>query len=185
MLMKASAPRVSRRVSPLIVSAALWCLAAGPARAEQAGVKMYECKEGGSVTYSDRPCVGQERELDIRYQKPDQAQEQRIEAQAQQQEAGADVAAEAALLDTEIGNLGQEIVRLQAERDDRLAQIQQQILRGTQSRDQTAWMAQQNAQIESITEEYDGRILDANTRLNDLRARRAGLAASPPGPGAH
>jgi hypothetical protein len=182
--MKVFAPRGARRTLPLVVSAALLCLAINPARAEQAGVKMYECNEGGSVTYSDRPCVGQERELDIRYQRPDQVQEQRAETEVQQQEETAGVVAEAALLDTEIQNLGQEIVRLQAERDDRLAEIRQQILRGTESRDQAAWMAQQNAQVESIREDYDGRILDANTRLNGLQARRAGLAASPPAPGA-
>jgi hypothetical protein len=173
------------RVLLVFAPAALSCLGASLACAEDADVKMYECKQGGSITYSDRPCVGQERELDIRYQRPDQVQEQRAETEVQQQEETAGVVAEAALLDTEIQNLGQEIVRLQAERDDRLAEIRQQILRGTESRDQAAWMAQQNAQIESIREDYDGRILDANTRLNDLQARRAGLAASPPGgPGA-
>lgn len=180
--MKFFVPRVSRSALPLVVSVALPCLVTTPAHAEQADVKLYECTQGGSVTYSDRPCVGQERELEIRYQKPDQAQRQQAETEVQQQEATAGAVAEADLLDTEIRNLGQEILRLQAERDERLAEIQQQIFRGTESRDQAAWMAQQNAEIESVREDYDGRILDANTRLNDLQARRASLGTPPAGP---
>ena len=181
--MKVFAPIDPSRALPLLVPAALLCLTANIARAEEADAKMYECNQGGKITFSDQPCTGQERKIDIQYQQPGQTQAQDAQAAARQQEGEAGAVAEAELLDTEIVNAEQEITRLQTERDTRVAEMRQQMQAGTENLDKDAWLAQQDAQIESVYQDYSARIVNLNARLSDLQARRAALGGPVPGPG--
>ena len=181
--MKLFAPVGPSRALPLLVPAALLCITANIGRAEEADAKMYECNQGGKITFSDQPCAGQARKIDIQYEQPGQTQAQDAQTAVRQQEGEAGAVAEADLLDTEILNAEKEVVRLQTERDARVAETRQQMQEGTESLDKDAWLAQQDAQIESVYEDYNARIVNANARLSDLQARRAALGGPVPGPG--
>jgi hypothetical protein len=179
--MKLFAPIGPSRALPLLVPAALLCLIPNFGCAEEADAKMYECNQGGVVTFSDQPCAGQERKIDIQYEQPGQTQVQEAQAAAQQRDDQAGAVAEADLLNTEILNIQQEISRLQTERFARMAEMKKQIQGGTESLDKDAWLAQQRAQMESVYQDYTARIIDANSHLNDLQARLAALGGPVPG----
>ncbi len=169
------------RLRTLAGFAAVLSLAACVAGAEEVDDQVYECNQGGKITFSDQPCAGEERKVDIRYNEPNQAQT--LEAQSADQAAEAGAIAEADLLDTQILNTQKEISRLQTERSARLAEMKQQRDIGSEERDQAAWIASQNAQIESVYQDYTARIVTATARLDDLQARRAALSG-PLAPGA-
>jgi hypothetical protein len=173
-----------KRPSPIQAGlAALLCLAVASARAEAAEAQVYECNQGGTVTFSETPCAGQERKVDIEYDRLSPTQSQDAQAAEQSAEDRAGAVAQADLLDTEILNVQQEIGRLQTERDARLAAMKQQRDIGGESLDQAAWLAQQNAQIASVYQDYSDRIVTATAKLSDLQAQRAALGGPAPGPG--
>jgi hypothetical protein len=172
----------SHRRPILVGLAASLCLVAGQAPAGEDQTQVYECNQGGTVVFSQEPCAGTERKVDIQYDQPSQAQTQGAEAAMGAEENQAGAVAQADLLDTQIQNLQQQISQLQIERDARLAEMKQQRNQGTEDLDQAAWLAQQNAQIESVYQDYNSRIVTATAQLNDLQARRAALGGPGPGP---
>jgi hypothetical protein len=166
-----------------LVAAFMGCLAATVGTgslAEETAVQMYECNQGGTVTFSDVPCAGMRRSVELDYSRPDAAQAQAAAAAAQAAEDRAGTRAQADLLDAEILNLEQRISNLQTERDARLAALNNQLAQGTESPDADAWQAAINQQILSVTNNYNDGILAQRKRLGELRTQRQGL--TDPGP---
>jgi len=159
------------RVCPGVLAALL----AGQPAAEEAAIQVYECHQGGKVTFSDEPCVGTEQTLKIDYSRPDAAQGEDAAFAAQAAEAQAGAVAQAAVLDAGILNLEQQITNQQAERDAQIAALRQQLAEGTQDPDPSAWQAAMNQQILSTYEKYNDTILAERRRLDQLQAQRESL----------
>ncbi|MGE5155840.1 MAG: DUF4124 domain-containing protein [Bdellovibrio bacteriovorus] len=154
-------------------------LVAAPTLAAEVQQRVYECKEGGQVIFSDQPCGTQERQINLQYDQPSAAQATEAGAAARAAEAAADQAAETNLLDTEILNAEKALSQLETERDAAVAALRAQRDAGTEGLDQDAWVAQMNAKMESTYQDYTNEIINAHSRLNDLRARRAALDRPP------
>jgi hypothetical protein len=161
---------------------ALLCLAAG-AVAEAAVDRIYECDQGGTVTFSDQPCTGPEHIREVEYDQPSGSQTRDAVA-GQEDEARSGAVAEASVLDTEILKTEQEISRLKIERTARLAEMREQRRLGSEDRDRAAWLQQMDQKMESTYQEYSARIITATERLNALNERRAalGVGGQPLGP---
>ncbi|MGB5832957.1 MAG: DUF4124 domain-containing protein [Thiohalocapsa sp.] len=167
----------SRQGWLLATLAALVCLAAVGTPTEAADAQVYKCKEDGKITFSQEPCAGQERKVDIQYDQPSEAQTEAAVSNAESQQAEAGTVAEARLLDDEIIQTEQQINRLRIERDARLGELQEQRFRGSENRDEAAWLGKMNQEIESADRDYSARIISETARLDSLRARRAALGA--------
>jgi hypothetical protein len=148
--------------------------------AEEAAVRMYECNQGGEITFSDVPCAGTERRVELDYAQPDPAQAQAAAVAAQAAEDRAGTLAQAQLLDAEVLNLEQHISNLEHERDARIGALRDQLAQGTENPDTDAWQAAINQQIRSATDNYSDSILAARARLDALRAERQALGGRPP-----
>ncbi len=153
----------------------LAALPAGQPAAEEVAVPVYECHQGGEVTFSEAPCVGTEQTVSIDYSQPDAAQSEDAAFADQAAEAQAGAVAQAAVLDTEILNLEQQITNQQAERDARVAALRQQLAEGTEDPNQSAWEAAMNQQIDSTYNTYNDTILAERRRLDQLQAQRQSL----------
>ena len=92
------------------------------------------------------------------------------EAQAQ-----ASDAPEARLLDTEIENSRQRPSALSVERQARIAELRQQQLVKSESRDISAWQAELTRKAEAVAKRYLAATNAEQARLDALLARRAGL----------
>jgi hypothetical protein len=166
-----SETRWLRTVCPGVLAALL----AGQPAAEEAAVQVYECHQGGKVTFSEEPCVGTEQTVTIEYSRPDAAQVEDAAFAAQGAEAQAGAVAQAAVLDTEILNLEQQITNQQAERDARVAALRQQLAQGSDDPNPSAWQAAMNQQIDSTYQNYNDAILAERRRLDQLQAQRESL----------
>jgi hypothetical protein len=178
--MPISAVTGSRRTLSMTAVAALLCLSAGGALAEEAKAPMYECNQGGQVTFSEEPCAGQERKIDVQYDEPSGNDAAAAQEAAQAEENAAGAVAQAAVLDAQILEKQQEIAQLRVERAARVAELRQRRFEGTEQLDQNAWQAQMTQQIASVYEDYSARIVNASADLSALQSQRAALGA--PGP---
>lgn len=157
------------------------CLAASAILAEVAEQQVYECNRDGAITFSQEPCAGQERTLDIEYDRPSRAQGEAAAAAAQGAQMQAGAIAQAAVLDREILASEERLTNLKIQRDARLAELKQQRDIGSETLDQAAWLAGMNQQIESVYQDYSDRIVAEDARLDELRAQRAALGDPAPG----
>jgi hypothetical protein len=157
--------------------AGLTCLSAIWSQADAADRQVYECKEDGKVTFSQMPCSGQERKVDVQYDQPGQVPTDSAPSTAppEVEIRQADAVAEANLLDDQILHIEQQISRLQIERDARVAELRQQRVVGTENRDVTTWETKLDQEIESVYQHYSDRIISENAKLERLRDRRAAL----------
>ncbi len=182
--MKPPRPKLTKAIpwpilTPPLLGTLLLCLIAAATLAAEVQKRVYECRQGGRVIFSDQPCGTQERQINLEYEAPSPAQEAEASAAVQAEEAAADQAAEANLLDTEILNGDKELARLETERDARVAALKAQRDAGSEGFDQNAWLSEMNAKIESTYQDYTNEIINARTRLDALRARRAALEGPP------
>jgi len=129
------------------------------------------------VTFSDEPCVGTEQTVKIDYSRPDAAQGEDAAFAAQAAEAQAGAVAQAAVLDSEILNLEQQITNQQTERDARVAALRQQLAQGTEDPNPSAWQAAMNQQIDATYNNYNDTILAQRRRLDQLQAQRQSLGS--------
>jgi hypothetical protein len=153
-------------------------LAVGAA-AEEASVQVYECHQGGRVTFSGTPCAGQEQTVDLQYELPSPAQATRAEQNAIQQGEQAWNLAQANLLDNQILNAAQQISNLESQRDAQVAALRAQLNAGTQDPNPTAWQARLNQEIQSTIADYNDDILAQRQQLDQLKAQRAALGQAP------
>lgn len=178
--MKPSRPTSSMPVSWPPRSAAalisLLCLYGATVLGEEVQRRVYECRQGDQVIFSDQPCGAGERQMSLEYDQPSTAEESEATAAAQDAEAVADREAEANLLDNEILKAEQDLSRLKTERAASVAELRAQRDAGSENLDQDAWVAEMNAKIESTYQDYTNEIIDAGSQLNALRAKRATLA---------
>ena len=157
---------------------AVLSLAVGGVAAGEADARMYECRQGGQLTFSDQPCAGQERTIDVPYEEPSASGAAAARQAVRAEENAVDAVAQAAVLDAQILDKQQEIARLQTERDAQVAQLQQQVFQGTENLDQNAWQAQMTQRIASVEESYNARIVAANAQLDALQSQRAALGGA-------
>lgn len=165
-----------RRPAPALL-VGLLSIAAGPA-SEAAVEQLYECEQNGAVTFSDRPCTGEEHKRTLEFDQPSAAESSKAEADMRAKETASDALARTSVLDTEILKTEKHITHLRIERDARLAEMRQQRLLGSEDRDRAAWLNQMNQEMESVYQDYSAQIVAATERLNDLKARRAALDVS-------
>jgi hypothetical protein len=151
-------------------------------------MQVYECHQGGTVTFSGAPCAdplldlgpARQQTLELDYPRPDATQLRAAEQSAAALEQQAGRVAEADLLDTEILNLESRISNLETERDARVAALRDQLAQGTESTDTASWAAGLNQQIVSVTNNYNDTILAERARLNQLQGQRAFLGSVTP-----
>jgi hypothetical protein len=176
--MKLSRPTASKPTPWLSATAltSLLCLNGSAALGEEVQQRVYECRQGGQVIFSDQPCGAGERQLNLEFNQPSRAQESEAAATAQEEESIANQAGQANLLDTEILGAQQKVSRLQTERDATVAELRAQRDAGSENLDQAAWVAEMNAKIEATYQDYTNEIIDARSHLNMLRAQRATLS---------
>ncbi|ESQ17290.1 MAG TPA: hypothetical protein DDY14_00830 [Chromatiaceae bacterium] len=151
------------------------CIATLATSIQAADVKVYECDQDGTLTFSQEPCGDQPQQLDIQYDQPDQEQTESAISAARNRQFEADNIAQSDVLDNEIQRTEQQINRLQSERQERLAEMSQQEFRGSEERDEEAWITQMNQKMESVDQDYKARIISETARLDRLRAQRAAL----------
>jgi len=155
------------------------CLITSATRAAEGQQRVYECRQGGHVIYSELPCGTEQQRLDVQYDEPSASREADIRAAARAEEQTADQTAQAKVLDDEILQGEKKLSRLATERDARVAALKAQRDVGSESRDLNAWLSDMNAKIESTYQRYTNEIIDVQARLDALRARRAALASPP------
>ena len=127
--------------------------------AEEAAVQVYECHQGGKVTFSETPCAGAERSVEVDYSRPNPAQARQADEAAFVADDRAGVVAQAAVLDAEILNLEQHISNLQTEREARVSALRDQLAQGTERLDSAAWEKGMNQQIVSTYNDLSDTIL--------------------------
>jgi hypothetical protein len=155
------------------------CLITSATRAAEGQQRVYECRQGGQVIYSELPCGTEQQRLDVQYDEPSASREADIGAATRAEEQTADQTAQAKVLDDEILQGEKKLSRLATERDARVAALKAQRDVGSESRDLNAWLSEMNAKIESTYQRYTNEIIDVQARLDALRARRAALASPP------
>lgn len=147
--------------------------------ADNAAVRVYECKQGGTLSFSDAPCVGAgaatERSIEVDYTQPDAAQASAATESDAVQEKQADQVADIALLNADILSQQQRIKNLEMERDARTAELRRQLAEGTQLLDKNAWESRIYQQIDNIQANYNDTIIGEQQHLGELNARRASL----------
>ncbi len=148
--------------------------------AEEAAVQVYECHQGGQVTYSDAPCAGQEQTLEVEYNQLDPSQARQAAKSAAALVYQADSVAQANLLDAEILSLEQQIANQETERDARVAALRNQLAKGTEETNTTAWEAAINQQIASTYDGFSDNILAQRAQLGALKAQRESLGRQAP-----
>ena len=155
-------------------------ITSGPSlAAENTAVRVYECKQGGNLSFSDEPCVGagaaNERSIEVEYTQPDTTQSRAATESDTAQEEQADQVADIALLDGDILSQQQRIKNLEMERDARIAELRRQLAEGTELLDKKAWESRIYQQIDTIQANYNDTIIDEQQHLAELNARRASL----------
>lgn len=144
---------------------------AAPISAKEAAVGMYECTQGGVVSFSDVPCGPDEQQIEVDYQQP--SNPEGAAAAARDAEAQADQIAEAEVLDTEILDVQRQINHLEVERDAKIAALRRERFAGSEALDQHAWRAGIDAKIEAVAQDYQTRLATHGARLAALQAQRA------------
>ena len=147
--------------------------------AENTTVRVYECQQGGTPSFSDEPCEGAgaatDRSIEVDYTQPDAAQSRAAAESLAVQEEQADKVADLDLLNADILSQQQRIKNLEMERDARIAALRRQLAEGTERLDKNVWESQIYQQIDTIQANYNDTIIGEQQHLAELNARRASM----------
>lgn len=172
--------RASARLAGAARAAALLLAAVcAAAPADQAATGAYECREDSVPTFSDGPCQGDAREVEIDYDRPSSADAEAAEDRLDTQQQRGELYAERIALQREIARSEGRISDLRKDRDEELARLQETKHDDEARPSQALWNERQSGRQASLAARYRDEIAAEERRLERLRRRLRRLEAAP------